>query len=355
VQSEFQREYHHEARPDDYGALAYLIRNFVYQWKFQSSENPNWTRLFGSAPHNYGSAARHRTFPRRPHIRVATAFLGAKRYEELKLCIFNSRSHIPNGTLRLSDTSRQQHAGLGKPAIANPRRTEIDMNYPRIDVKPLETDSRYGIKAYKALKQAITEMDIYSHPGEVRLEERQLSELLGVSRTPIREAMTVLEHEGFVRSMPRRGIFVVRKTKKEILEMITVWAALESMAARLSTQNASDDEIRSLGQIFEAFKERKPEDHVSEYSEVNLNFHKHIIRMSGCQLLIDQTDDLFIHMRGIRKVTISQDNRAQRSIVDHMKIIAAIADRDADLAERLVREHTFGLADHVRKYGNFLS
>src|SRR3984893_1198598 len=225
---------------------------------------------------------------------------------------------------------------------------ETDMSYPQIKVKPLETDSRFGIKAYRALKRAITEMDIYSHPGEVRLEERELSERLGVSRTPIREAMTVLEHEGFVRSVPRRGIFVVRKTKQEILDMITVWAALESMAARLAVQNATDEEIVSLRRIFEAFKERKPEDHVSEYSEANLNFHKQIIRMSGCQLLIDQTDDLFIHMRGIRKVTISQDNRAQRSIADHMKIIDAIERRDADLAERLVREHTFGLAAYVR-------
>ena len=228
------------------------------------------------------------------------------------------------------------------------------MNSPQLAVKPLDTDSRYGIKAYRALKRAITEMDIYGHPGEVRLEERQLSEQLGVSRTPIREAMTVLEHEGFVRSVPRRGVFVVRKTKQEILEMITVWAALESMAARLATQIATADEIASLRRIFEAFKKRKPEDHVSEYSQANLNFHKQIIRMSGCQLLIDQTDDLFIHMRGIRRVTISQDNRAQRSISDHLKIIAAIEKQDADLAERLVREHTFGLAEHVRKYGDFL-
>jgi DNA-binding GntR family transcriptional regulator len=147
---------------------------------------------------------------------------------------------------------------------------------------------------------------------------------------------------------------VVRKTKQEILDMITVWAALESMAARLAAERAPDAEIAALRRIVEAFKERKPEEHVSEYSEANLNFHKQIIRMSGCQLLIDQTDDLFVHMRGIRKVTISQDNRAQRSIVDHMKIIAAIERRDADLAERLVREHTFGLAEHVRKYGDFL-
>jgi len=75
------------------------------------------------------------------------------------------------------------------------------MSTPRIEVKPLEADSRFGIKAYRALKRAITEMDIYSHAGEVRLDERELSLRLGVSRTPIREAMTVLEHEGFVRSV----------------------------------------------------------------------------------------------------------------------------------------------------------
>ncbi|HMG50341.1 MAG TPA: GntR family transcriptional regulator, partial [Inquilinus sp.] len=64
------------------------------------------------------------------------------------------------------------------------------MSFPQIDVKPLDTESSFRIKAYKALKQAITEMDIYGHTGEIKLEERQLSEMLGVSRTPIREAMT---------------------------------------------------------------------------------------------------------------------------------------------------------------------
>ncbi len=66
------------------------------------------------------------------------------------------------------------------------------------------------------------------------------------------------------------------------------------------------------------------------------------------------TENLFIHMRAIRKVTIGQDNRAERSIVDHLNIIKALMARDADLAERLVREHTFGLHAHVEKYGDFL-
>ena len=154
--------------------------------------------------------------------------------------------------------------------------------------------------------------------------------------------------------MPRRGVYVVRKTKNEVIELIQAWAALESMAARLATQVSSDEEIKSLRQIFESFIDRKPEEHLGEYSEANLAFHKQLGRLGKCQLIIDMTDDLLIHMRGIRKVTIGQDNRAQRSLHQHMKIIAAIEARDADLAEKLVREHTFGLADHVRKHGDFL-
>ena len=82
-------------------------------------------------------------------------------------------------------------------------------------------------------------MDIYDHDREIRLDERQLSDKLGVSRTPIREALTLLEQEGFIRLQPRRGIFVVRKTKTEIVEMIQVWAALESMAARMARRRRS--------------------------------------------------------------------------------------------------------------------
>jgi DNA-binding GntR family transcriptional regulator len=208
--------------------------------------------------------------------------------------------------------------------------------------------------AYETLKKAITEMDIYGHPGEVRLDDRQLSQDLAVSRTPVREAITLLEQEGFVRSAPRRGVFVVRKTKREILEMITVWAALESMSARLATQNATDRELDELRTLFSEFVNEKPADHISEYSDANITFHQTIIRLGGCKLIAEMTENLFIHMRAIRKVTIRQDNRAERSIIDHMNIIGALIARDADLAERLVREHTFGLRAHVEKHGDFL-
>jgi DNA-binding GntR family transcriptional regulator len=225
---------------------------------------------------------------------------------------------------------------------------------PALDVPRLDTDTTFAKEAYVALKRAITAMDIYDHPQEIRLDERRLSEGLGVSRTPIREAMTLLEREGFVRTRPRRGIFVVRKSKREIVEMITVMAALESMAARLAAERAADTDIAALRGLMADFGTGNNDARLADYSEANIAFHQAIIRMSGCALLAEMTENLFIHMRAIRKITIHQENRATRSIVDHLHIIEALERRDAALAERLAREHTLGLAAHVERHGDFL-
>ena len=238
---------------------------------------------------------------------------------------------------------------MGRERSIQPESTAL----PRLKVERLTVTVGLRRLACDAIKRAITEMDIYGRPGEIRLDERQLSQDLGVSRTPIREAMTVLEQEGFVRSIPRRGVYVLRKSKREILEMITVWAAIESMAARLACQRARERDLRDLRKIFDEFG-GDPEQHIGEYSRANRAFHRAIIRMGGCELMTELTDNLFIHMRAIRDVTIRQDHRAQRSIVDHMNIISALERRDADLAARLVREHTLGLAAHVQKYGDRL-
>jgi DNA-binding GntR family transcriptional regulator len=208
-------------------------------------------------------------------------------------------------------------------------------------------------QACEAIKRAITEMNIYGHPLEIRLDERQLSQDLGMSRTPVREALSVLEQEGFVRSVPRRGLIVVRKSKREVVEMITVWAAIEGMAARLAAPRITETELAELHALVDVFQE-DPSEQISEYSRANMAFHKAIIRVGGVELMRSITDNLFIHMRAVRAVTMTQDNRAQRSIADHRAIIAALERRDADMAERLVREHTMGLAAHVEQHGDFL-
>jgi len=221
-------------------------------------------------------------------------------------------------------------------------------------VQPIEDVQSLKERTYAALKQAITVIDIYANPEEPRLDERELSARLGVSRTPIREAIARLEQEGLVRIAPRKGVFVVRKPKHEILQMITVWAALESMAARLITLHASDAEIASLRTLFATPEGDQAKAKIDEYSDRNIRFHQAIIRMSKCELLVEMADNLFIHMRAIRAQTISEDDRVSRSIIDHMNIIEALEKRDTEQAEKLARQHTLDLAAHVEKNVNYL-
>src|SRR3569623_1464746 len=137
---------------------------------------------------------------------------------------------------------------------------------PRLAIEPIDTSFRIKNKAYAALKNVIVSSGVYRDRQDIRLDERQLAQDFGVSRTPVREAMAQLEREGFVRSVPRRGIYVVRKTKSEVIEMITAWAALESMAARLSTGHASDAQIATLREMFATFQDGVLRAHLDEYS-----------------------------------------------------------------------------------------
>ncbi|MGA8494350.1 MAG: GntR family transcriptional regulator [Xanthobacteraceae bacterium] len=225
---------------------------------------------------------------------------------------------------------------------------------PRLAVDPLANPASFKRQAYAALKNAIASMDVYRSRAEIRLDERRLAHEFGISRTPVREAMAQLEREGFVRSVPRRGVYVVRKTKREVIELITAWAALESMAARLITESATDEDIASLRSMFATFENGAVRAHLDEYSEINIGFHQTIIRMSGNSMLINLAENLFTHMRMIRRKTIGEKDRADRSIRDHMHIIEALEARDTVRAETLVRDHALGLAEHVAKYADYL-
>ena len=221
-------------------------------------------------------------------------------------------------------------------------------------LKPVAEEFVLKDRIYQELKRAILAVDIYASDDEHRLDERRLAEDLGVSRTPVREALVRLENEGFVRNVPRRGAFVARKTKAEIIEMILVWAALESMAARLVTERASDEEIATLRSLFATFEGEQAGVKIDEYSETNIEFHQALLRMSRCALLNEMTDNLFAHMRGIRRRTISEADRASRSIIDHMHIIEALESRDTALAEQLAKQHTLDLAVHVEENVDWL-
>jgi len=224
------------------------------------------------------------------------------------------------------------------------------MSAVKLKITPIDQSVTLKQRTYTALKAAIEQMNIYHKDAQLRLDERALSQQFGISRTPLREALARLEHEGLVRTLPRRGVFLIRKSKIEILDMITLWAALESMAARLITLNASDSEINTLRELVGKYEDNDVPANLDEYSDANIEFHQRILKLSKCKILEDTASGLFMHMRAIRARTIGENDRAIRSVVDHSHIITALEARDTELAERLVREHTLNLRSHVERH-----
>ncbi|PHQ94135.1 MAG: GntR family transcriptional regulator [Marinosulfonomonas sp.] len=216
-------------------------------------------------------------------------------------------------------------------------------------LRPISESFTLKDHTFKLLRAAILEMDIYSPDTDLRLDERKLAESLGISRTPIREALARLAQEELVHIVPRKGVFVCRKTREEILEMVVTWAALESMAARLATVYASDSDLLALRKFAMQHSSDAVRADIEEYSDANIKFHQKILELSGCSLLGSTAEGLFIHMQAIRRRAMGEGDRALKSVVDHMEIIEALLARDADLAADRVREHTMRLHVHISK------
>ncbi len=202
---------------------------------------------------------------------------------------------------------------------------------------------------YEVIRDKILQLNIYDENTDLRLDERTMADQLGISRTPIREALARLDQDGFVDIQPRKGVYIRRKSLEEILEMIIVWAALESMAARLATERASDRELSGLRRRATAYSQDAARADIEEYSQANVEFHQSIFALAKCEALKSIADGLFLHMHSVRRRAMGESDRASRSVVDHMGIVEALEARDADVAARRVREHTMRLHDHVRR------
>lgn len=221
-------------------------------------------------------------------------------------------------------------------------------------LKPITANLTLKDHVYDMLRDAITAMDIYREDADLKLDERSMAKQMGISRTPLREAITRLESDGLLEVVPRKGVYVRRKSLAEILEIIVAWAALESMAARLATERASDHEIGCLRRIAAKYMNYDATARISEYSDDNIRFHMRIFEIAKCGTLKDLAEGLFLHMHAVRLRAMGEGNRVERSVVDHMEIIEALERRDAEEASRLVREHTMRLHEHVRRSWNRL-
>jgi DNA-binding GntR family transcriptional regulator len=222
-----------------------------------------------------------------------------------------------------------------------------------LNVEKIRTPSSLSERAYEAIKESILETDVTKVNDEDRIDERGLSESLGISRTPVREAINRLVIEGFLKVLPRKGIYVVKKTKKEILEILLVRAVLEGMAARLATEHVTDEEIQKMKELFLPFSESSSGGRFIKYADANIVFHELVLRTSQCGKLIELAGNLFDHIRWIRFRTIVFEDRFSKMQKEHMAIIEALEKREPGLAEKRMRFHIEGLAKYIEEKVNF--
>jgi DNA-binding GntR family transcriptional regulator len=192
-------------------------------------------------------------------------------------------------------------------------------------------------KAYQILKTMI--MDRQLLPGE-KIPQEKLAEDLGISRTPLINALKFLEKEKLVQSIPRRGFFMRTFTQKEMISIFELREVLEGLAARKAAQKITDNQIVQLGKFFEQFAGDKDIDDIRAYAREDRRFHKFLLDIGAKEFLKSILETYNVISYSYQVVSPEGLVRHPRETIrEHRAMIDAIAGRDAEAAENLMRRH----------------
>ena len=199
---------------------------------------------------------------------------------------------------------------------------------------------------FQTLRAAILKGDL--KPGE-RLMEMQLASKLGVSRTPIREAIRMLEKEGLAVTIPRKGAEVARMTEKDMVDVLEIREALEELAVCLACRVITPEETLELKAAMDAFEEKTKTGDVPEIGEADENFHDVLYRASENQKLIAMLNNLREQMYRYRVEYLKDPRIYKRLIDEHHALYEAVCKGDAVLAGTCTREHLQRQTEAVKK------
>ncbi len=192
-------------------------------------------------------------------------------------------------------------------------------------------------RTYESLKSAIL-LD-HIHPGE-RLTEEHLAEEMGVSRTPVREALHKLESEGLIKPLETRGFIVSKDSKGEVEELFDMRAILEGFGLRIISGKVSEELIQKLNGVIEKAEDALRRKQIREVFKWNTQFHDTLHRVVGEQKRLHR---LLVNMRKYvlryRENTLQYPVGGRRALDGHRKIVMALGLKDPDLCERVMREH----------------
>ena len=205
--------------------------------------------------------------------------------------------------------------------------TSIMTEYPYMPLRDV---------VFHTLRRAIMQGDL--KPGE-RLMEIKLANRLGVSRTPTREAIRMLELEGLVTMVPRKGAQVAEITEKDLKDVLEVRIGQEELAVKFVCQRIDDRQLRELQEASRKFAEAVQSEDLTKLAEADVNFHDLIYKATGNERLVQLLNNIREQMYRYR-VEYLKDEEVRSSLVEeHNRLWKALKERDAEQAARITQEH----------------
>ncbi|RGU94975.1 GntR family transcriptional regulator [Clostridium sp. AF15-17LB] len=189
---------------------------------------------------------------------------------------------------------------------------------------------------------------VYKEHDELR--EITIGETLGVSRTPVREALRQLELEGLVMIVPNRGAYVTGITQKDVHDIYKIRSMLEGLCAHWATEHITEKQIEELEEIIllsEYHLRKKGNEQAEQVSELDGKFHKVLYEASDSRILEHVLSDFHKYVQMARTMSVGAKERAERSIEEHRAILEAIKRKDAGRAERLANEHIMKVMENL--------
>ncbi len=185
------------------------------------------------------------------------------------------------------------------------------------------------------------------------LREVALGKELGVSRTPVREALRQLELEGLVTIIPNKGAFVTGITQKDIQDIYEMRFMLEGLCARWATEHITEEQLEELEEIIflSEFHSRRYGSSADQVTELDGRFHRVLYEASQSRMLSHVLTDFHRYSLMARRSSMVSEERARKSIREHKQILRAIRDKDANLAEQLANEHVLHVMQNLRRQG----
>lgn len=191
------------------------------------------------------------------------------------------------------------------------------------------------------------------NPGDTLLESK-LAEELGVSRTPIREAIRLLELEGLVEVTTKKGAVVLGISSEDVQDIYAIRQMVESLAARWAAERISDADLKELQKLHELMEFYGQKQNVEEVAELDNQFHRIIYAGSGSRILYLTLRNLHQYVRMARIKSLSFHNRLPQTITEHQAILDALVARDPQAAENALAEHVKNVYQNIQQYKDVL-